>query len=133
MAAAVIVTMGEDVVLIRRAQRDKAYGRWILPGGFVDRGEPVPTAARREVFEELGVTVEIVGLIGVYSYADEPVVTVVYEATLVDGEELSGEAGVEALEVRRHRRSEIPWNDLGFRSTVDALEMFAANLHRDSD
>lgn len=130
MAAAVIVTVDDEVVLIRRAQHDKAYGQWILPGGFVDLYEPVPSAARREVLEELGVTVELVDLIGVYSYVDEPVVTVVYEGMLVDGEMIPGEARAEALEVGRFGQSEIPWSDLGFRSTFEALEEFSARPRR---
>jgi ADP-ribose pyrophosphatase YjhB (NUDIX family) len=132
VAAAVIVVDDDKVVLIRRAQRDRAYGRWILPGGFVDRGEPVPTAARREVVEELGVAVELKGLVGVYSYTDDPVVTVVYEGALADGNGLTCEAGEEALEVRCFGETEIPWNDLGFSSTNDALEAYVSTLHGES-
>lgn len=57
------------VVLIRRAN-EPFRGRWALPGGFVDVGETVEQAARREVREETGLEVELERLVGVYSEPD---------------------------------------------------------------
>ncbi|MGB3693663.1 MAG: NUDIX hydrolase [Spirulinaceae cyanobacterium] len=52
------------IVLIER--KNPPYG-WAIPGGFIDYGESVETAARREAKEEVSLKVELVALLGVYS------------------------------------------------------------------
>ena len=54
------------IVLIRR-QNDPFRGGYALPGGFVDIGETVEAACRREVLEETGLSVDTLKLVGVYS------------------------------------------------------------------
>lgn len=60
----VIIEVAGGIVLIRR--RHPPLG-WAIPGGFVDEGERVEDAARREMREETGLDVELVELLGVYS------------------------------------------------------------------
>lgn len=54
------------ILLTRRSDN----GLWTLPGGKIKPGESVSTACVREVFEETGLRVSIVHLIGVYSSPD---------------------------------------------------------------
>src|SRR5215510_1788330 len=60
----VIIESNEGIVLVRR--RNPPLG-WALPGGFIDPGETVAQAARREAKEETGLDVELTELLGVYS------------------------------------------------------------------
>lgn len=59
----------QNFILIKRKNEPyKDY--WALPGGFVDYGESVEDAARREALEETSIKVELKELVGVYSDPD---------------------------------------------------------------
>ena len=108
------------VVLVRRAI-EPGYGKWVFPGGYVDRGEEVTTAAVREAREEVGLDVELEGLVDIYSYPGRVPVIIVYAATMVGGCLGCDDEGLEARFFEPH---EIPWNELAFRSTHEALRKF---------
>src|SRR5215510_14636253 len=54
------------VLLIRRGN-PPFKGKYALPGGFVDVGEAVEDACRRELLEEAGIRAGRLELVGVYS------------------------------------------------------------------
>ena len=60
----IIIEMDGGIVLIRR--KNPPYG-WALPGGFVDYGESLETAAIREAKEETSLNVELISQFGAYS------------------------------------------------------------------
>jgi 8-oxo-dGTP diphosphatase len=68
VAADVIIELvdrpGRPIVLIERRNPPAGHA---LPGGFIDVGETVEDAARREAREETGLDVQLRGLLGVYS------------------------------------------------------------------
>ena len=57
----------KGIVLIRRAK--EPHG-WAIPGGFVDYGESLEDAARREAREETSLDVELIRQLGAYSAPD---------------------------------------------------------------
>jgi ADP-ribose pyrophosphatase YjhB (NUDIX family) len=62
--ADVIIEVGDRIVLVRR---NNTPCGWAIPGGFVEVGETVETAAVREALEETGLSVRLYALLGIYS------------------------------------------------------------------
>ena len=104
LAAVVLVRRNGGLVLVRRAI-EPAIGRWSFPSGYVDRGEVVEDAARREVKEETGLDVRLDGFVGLYSRSDSPLVLAVFSAAIIGGEL---RAGHEVEEVGTFAPEELP-------------------------
>jgi 8-oxo-dGTP diphosphatase len=118
IAVGTIIRAGDDgVVLVRRAI-EPGYGLWVFPGGYVDRGEQILSAAIREAREESGLEIRLDGLVNIYSYTGKTPIIVVYAATMTGGTLCVDD---ECLEARVFRPSEIPWDLLAFRSTYEGL------------
>ncbi|MGH7267634.1 MAG: NUDIX domain-containing protein [Candidatus Rokuibacteriota bacterium] len=107
-------------VLLTRRAIEPSRGLWTFPGGYVDWGEDVREAARRETREEAGLTVDIEGLLGLYSYPGAPVAVVVYLASVPEGVEPVACAH-EVLDLAYFEPEAIPWDQLAFPSTREAL------------
>jgi ADP-ribose pyrophosphatase YjhB (NUDIX family) len=120
----IIRTVANRLVLVRRAI-EPGYGKWVFPGGYVDRGEPLTIAAIREAREECGLDVRLDGLVNIYSYLGRAPVIVVYAATAIGGELCRDE---EVLETAEFESAAIPWQELAFRSTEEGLHDYLAGL-----
>jgi 8-oxo-dGTP pyrophosphatase MutT (NUDIX family) len=58
----VVVESSQGIAIIQRASTGEFKRAWELPGGKVDEGEDLFTAALRETKEELGIDVDLVNL-----------------------------------------------------------------------
>lgn len=124
-SAAIFDHSRQRILLTQR----KDNGQWCMPGGAVDAGESVAEACAREVWEEVGLRVRILRLVGVYSdpnrlvvYPDGNKVQTValhFEAEIVDGEP--------------HLSNEV--TDFGYFGVEEAqsLEMLGNHLERIRD
>jgi 8-oxo-dGTP diphosphatase len=96
---AVIVKDGK-IVLIKR-KNEPFQGQYALPGGFVEYGETVEAALRREVLEETGLVVDVSSLVGIYSDPRRDprghVVSAAFAAVIVNGALASGSDAAEAI------------------------------------
>jgi 8-oxo-dGTP pyrophosphatase MutT (NUDIX family) len=103
------------VLLIQRTDN----GLWSLPGGGQEIGESVAETAVRETHEETGITVEVTGIVGVYSdpghvvaYSDGEVrqqFSLCFRAEPISGTPTPSD---ESREVRWVARDELPAYDI---------------------
>jgi len=122
----IISNARHEIAMVRRAI-EPGYGKWVFPGGYVDRGEELLTAAAREAWEEAQLRVRIDGLVNIYSYPGRVPVIIVYAATSIGGEL---KADDESLEAAWFREADLPWSELAFPSTIQGLrDYFKGILH----
>jgi len=114
-----VVLDGERVLLARRGRAPGA-GKWSIPGGLVDLGERLEEATVREVEEESGLRVRLLGLCGVIDRVVREQDAVRYHYVIIDyiAECVGGllEAGSDAAEVRW-----VAVGDLGQYDTTEGL------------
>ncbi len=118
LAVDAIVLKDQKILLIRRA-KEPFKDCYALPGGFVECGESCEDAIKREVFEETGIEIEIIDLLGVYSHPNRDprghVVSICYIAKYKSG----------TLKISEET------SDLGFFDLKDILKMNLAFDHKE--
>ncbi len=115
----IIIIYKGGIVLIKR--KNPPFG-WALPGGFVDYGETLESAAIREAKEETGLDIILTGQLHTYSDPSRDArlhtITTVYTAT-GSGPLLAGD---DAAEARVYTRDNLP--DLAFDHLHILLDYF---------
>ncbi len=114
-----VVLKGDEILLVRQAEGHSLAGQWTVPWGAIVCGESPMSAARREAWEEGGVTVEIEGLLGVQELPEpqEGGVAIVYLCRHVSGSPEPKDRETDAAAY--HRLSDLdalaepvePWTD----------------------
>jgi len=103
----IIIELGDGkIMLIKR--RNPPYG-WALPGGFVDYGESLEAAAKREAEEETSLKVELLYQLGAYSDPSRDprfhTISVVFVARPIEGEPRAAD---DAKEIGIFARENLP-------------------------
>ena len=97
-----VVFRDDDVLLIKRG-KPPFKGHWSIPGGGLRYGERAADAARREVREETGLEIEIIGLLDVFDALPDGgdfarhTVIIDYVAEAASGEPVAGDDAAEAV------------------------------------
>jgi 8-oxo-dGTP diphosphatase len=118
---AVIVHDGK-VALIKRIRESEEY--YVFPGGGAEPGELPEDAAAREVFEELGITVKVGGLLARHDYNGPQYF---YFAEMVEG--IMGSGTGEEFDPARGRGAYEPlWVDIGLLEDLPVRPVEVAKL-----
>lgn len=115
--SAIVYDRHDRLVLVRRAI-EPGFGRWVIPGGYVEAGETMEAAAVRETREEIDIPLGEPVLSGVYSSPETPVVTIVYA---IPGQFEEPDAGIETLQAKAFPIDAIPWSEVYFAATRQAM------------
>lgn len=111
---------GEKVLLCRR-NIEPRKGKWTLPAGFMELDETTAEGAARETTEEAGAQFEMQSLFSVLSVPKVGQVHLFYRAKLSSDQ---FDPGFETQEAKLFTESEIPWDEIAFRTVKVTLERF---------
>ncbi len=128
VAVAGLVTDAGRVLLVRRAAVPR-IGFWALPAGYMDADELPEEAVVREIAEETGIATRVIGLHGIAAlagWAERRGILLIYRAQAVRG---TPAAHDDVSEARWFAAAEIPWAELAFESTVQALREWIEAEH----
>ena len=119
-AICVIERADGRVLLVRQAYRN----HWGLPGGLLQRKEAAEDGARREVLEEVGLRVDLVGEPAVVHEADPQRVDLVFRARLATEADADGAQprSPEIIEVRWFAPDALPTLQHETQAAISALE-----------
>ncbi|MGC8780779.1 MAG: NUDIX domain-containing protein [Anaerolineae bacterium] len=120
VAVAGLISDGKRVLLVRRAAVPR-IGFWALPAGYMDADEWPEEAVVREIAEETGIAVAVVGLHSIAAlggWEERRGILLIYRARPVGG---TLTARDDVNEARWFAAHEIPWDELAFESTAQVL------------
>ena len=119
-----IPVMPDGRVLLCKRNIEPRRGKWTLPAGFMELGETTAEGAARETDEEAGALLTMGRLFSVISVPRVGQVHLFYCATL-DSDAFA--PGPETVEARLFHESEIPWDELAFRTVSTTLRLWFAD------
>lgn len=106
--------------MCRRAIEPR-YGKWTLPAGYLESGETVQEAAKRETYEEAEARVENLTPYALLNLAFVSQIYVMFRGSLVNA---TCKPGYESLEVKLMTEDEIPWDEIAFSSIRQTLTRY---------
>jgi ADP-ribose pyrophosphatase YjhB (NUDIX family) len=123
------VPVWEGRVLLCRRAIEPRYNTWTLPAGFMELNESTAQGAARETLEESGAQIKLGPLFTVIDVPQIDQVHIFYLAQAL-GPEL--DPGPESLEARYYDESDIPWDDISFRTVSTTLKQYFDDRRRGS-
>ncbi len=110
-----------DRVLLCKRNIEPRHGKWTLPAGFMELHETLAQGAARETVEEAGAQFEMEGLFSIVNVSPVGQVHFFYKARLTSDQ---FDPGHETIEARLFEESEIPWDEIAFKTVKETLHRY---------
>lgn len=117
-----LIIRGSKILLVKRSIKPK-LGYWDVPGGFLEEGEEPIRGLKRELREELKLTLKNIKFLGIYiddylqAGLKEKVLSLYYLAQIKSGKIRPGDDVAEAKWFSRHK---IP-RQMAFKGNLEAI------------
>ena len=115
--------LGDRVLLCKR-NIEPRHGKWTLPAGFMELHETLAEGAARETVEEAGAQFEMEGHFTIVNVSPVGQVHFFYKARLTSDQ---FDPGFETIEARLFEESEIPWEEIAFKTVKETLRRYFAD------
>ena len=116
-----IIEAGELKVLLCQRNIEPRKGFWTLPAGFMELHETTAQGALRETHEEAGADITLGELFSLINVERVGQVHFFYTAQL---QSTSFNPGIETMATQVVSESQVPWDDIAFRTVKETLTRF---------
>ena len=121
------IPIKDNSILLCKRAIEPRYGKWTLPGWFLENCETVSHGAFRETLEETNTEVEMGELYSIFNVPQINQVYMLYLARVVKDDFSSTS---ESLEVEFYNEENMPWEELAFPFVPIAIKNFFADLKK---
>lgn len=121
-----VPTWGDDgaQVLLCKRNIEPRWGKWTLPAGFMELAETTAEGAARETVEEAGAEFEMQAVFSLINVAKVGQVHLFYRVKLLS---TRFNPGTETIEAKLFTETEIPWDELAFKTVRETLTLYFAD------
>lgn len=121
--AGLVLHDSHEILLVKSPLRG-----WEFPGGMVEAGESLQSALKREVFEESGAAIEIIGFSGVCKNIEKDIVNIDFRCRYISGKLTASDESTEVRWFKPKAAFEAVSNPLTLKRLGNMLSA-DANVH----
>ncbi|MCC5911775.1 MAG: (deoxy)nucleoside triphosphate pyrophosphohydrolase [Clostridiaceae bacterium] len=117
VVAAILINENKEIMIARKKTGKPLSGLWEFPGGKIEERETPEESLKREIMEEMNLTIEILNYFAtnIHDYGDKKIKLIAYMAKVVDGKlKLKDHDKVEWVESQNLHRYQFAPADVDF-------------------
>ena len=119
----------KNKIMLCKRGIEPRMGFWNLPGGFMENNETIKQGATREMKEETGADVKIIGVHSIFSVPQVNQLHIHFLAELIN---LDYVLTPESIEIEIFDEGSMPWADIAFASTDYSIKTYFSDLKKNT-